>query len=295
VARAHHEPERIQPNWCEYHPTGMIARRGLKGLAAVLLAAGALAGCGGSSSPPAVSSVHLTQAAYRTTHGAGFKMALDMNVSLGDQSVAISGSGALDSHSRGMFTLRVADQTIDEIIALPEIYVKAPNGTAKTPWVKARVNVFTQGGGATSSASDPSKLLDYLKSSGDVQRVGTATVRGTPTVQYKASVDLARYVSKAAPSERKAAQRQADLIKKATGSDTLPVDAFVDAQGRVRREALKFSLCTAQGKADLAMTIDLYDFGPQTIAAPPPSDQVTDITDQLQSQVDQSLGQLSSC
>ena len=274
----------------------MGRRSFLGGVVVAALGLTALAGCG-STGQSTATLTQVTDAAYRSTRGPGFKFSLDMHVSISGHDLAFGGEGALDEKSQqGTMTMNVSGKTIYEVIKSPYVYVKAPSGSSAggKPWVKLNANVFAQASGFSSApTSDPTHMLDLLKASGQVERLGTVTIRGVSSRQYHAIVNLDRYLSKAAPAQRASAQQYAALLKRMTGSSSLPMDVFVDTHGRVRRLSLQMSFCTPEGKASESMTMDLYDYGRQAAVTVPAASQVTDVTEKVRSQISQALKQLS--
>jgi hypothetical protein len=139
---------------------------------------------------------------------------------------------------------------------------------------------------AGSSPNNPSDMLGYLRGlSSSVQNDGPATVDGTATTHYTATVDLDK-VAKAESLSQAATQQMEQLL----GGNSMTVQLWVDAQGRVRELGFnqKFDPSAAFGAAGswggqagpitATMTMKLSDFGvPVTVTAPPASD-TTDLT-----------------
>jgi hypothetical protein len=117
-------------------------------------------------------------------------------------------------------------------------------------------------------------------------------VNGVPTTHYHAVVDLNRVVSTASPERRAAVQQYEQILKRATGSSTLPIDVWIDARQHVRRMNLQQQLCIPGGKLSTSITFDILRYGSQPAVRIPPPSQVTDITDRLQAQTSQALQQL---
>jgi hypothetical protein len=67
------------------------------------------------------------------------------------------------------------------------------------------------------------------------------------------------------------------LALRSSGSE-MPVDVWVDSHGLVRRIGLALSLATGTGRAQVAMTIELFGFGPTPSVTPPPRGEVLDAT-----------------
>ena len=108
--------------------------------------------------------------------------------------------------------------------------------------------------------------------------MGSEPVRGVPTSHYRATVDLGK-VADVLPS-RDRGQLHAALAKliAQTGTSKIPVNVWVDAHHLVRRLALALSLSTGAQRAQLNMTMELFDFGPTPSLNPPPAGEVFDAT-----------------
>jgi hypothetical protein len=124
-------------------------------------------------------------------------------------------------------------------------------------------------------------VLAWLRDvSGHIATLGPQTINGTPTTHYRAQVDVAR-----AASDMGADANTASAVAQTLGR-TVPVDVWIDAQGRLRQMTVAVDLDTLrppQGvtlPADLhgraALTIDLWNFGVTVHPVPPPANQVSD-------------------
>jgi hypothetical protein len=123
------------------------------------------------------------------------------------------------------------------------VYLRAPtglNGTriAPTPWIEMNVaGVYGALGVNVSSigSSDPSELVDLLRTAGQVKNGGTERIRAVATAEYRAVVDLDRYPSSVPASLRGAARQNAAVLKRWTRASRFPIDVWIDGLGRVRR------------------------------------------------------------
>jgi hypothetical protein len=120
---------------------------------------------------------------------------------------------------------------------------------------------------------DPAKLAAAFAGARNVQRVGSTSVRGAPTTHYKGELDTKQMLGRLPEALRAPIQRIAKDL-----SATVPVEVWVDAQGRVRRQ--QFVLAAPGQTAKL--TTELYDFGVRHTVAPPRRGQVADYTSQAQ-------------
>lgn len=276
----------------------------LAGCGALALAA---SGCGGGGTTSGAGTdgqrgVYLaavTKAAEVTGQVPGYKFALTSTTRFGDQSFALSGTGAMDEGgAQGQMSMQVAGKTLSEVIDRPYVYVALPSGSdaaAGKQWVRANIDTFAQSFGGSSlgsSATDPAQTLSFLKAAGTVSKLGVQDVRGTPATHYHAIVQLDRYAGAMKPADRKAAAGYVATVKRITGSSVLPLDVWIDEQSRVRRVALSLRLCAPQGTIDESIDMTLYGYGRQPAVQPPPASQVQDIGDRLGAEVAHNLQQL---
>jgi hypothetical protein len=161
-------------------------------------------------------------------------------------------------------------------------------GLGDRPWVKIDLDAVAGGRGDSIEAlrqlqaNDPTAVLNYLRGvTGKVTEVGPAEVRGTKTMHYKASVDLDK-ASKASPSEVR--DDLAEVIRQ-LGGTRLPVEAWIDADGRLRR--LRYTIDLAElsddapakgsGTGKVTASLELFDFGVEVAVVTPPPAETTDV------------------
>ncbi len=259
----------------------------LAAIAAALALIVVIAGCG--SSEPVIPPSQIANAAYESTHGSGFKYAISISASAQGQSIDISGHGAIDSKSlRGTMSMGVEGTTVDVRFDNPYIYIRKDNSG---PWLRVKSDVYQQaqqqagaGGVSGQATSDPSKVLEFLKSAESVNKVGSEDVNGTPTTHYRAQVDFAKRLKTVAPSERSETQQFLKLVKASQGNAVLPVDVYVDAHKRVRRMSFKVDLCTTEGDVSVGLKFDFLSYGPQELPGLPRGEEVRDATDEFKNQ-----------
>jgi hypothetical protein len=288
-----------------------IVRRVVLSSSAVLcLAAGALVGCGGgggsaagpaetSSSPkaPAVSPLQAVQAAYTKTADAGsMQFVMDGKVSALGMNMTLNASGVEDVASKSAdmtMTMPIVGQVEARLVGgVTYIKMGGASGAINTSgkWIKEDIGTATKGLGAD-SGFDANEILGLLKNSSvsGVTDRGSETVRGAQTTHYSAQLDLAKIAAHAGASA--ADQSGLQSMIKDTGMSAMPVDLYIDAQGRLRRFAMSMSMkgspssspSSSSGGAlnipmsgDFTMTMDFFNFGvPVNVTAPPASD-VTD-------------------
>jgi len=93
--------------------------------------------------------------------------------------------------------------------------------------------------------------------------VGAETVRGVTTVRYHALVDFERYAATSHSGAQ--ARRYAATLRRLTGSSTLPIDVWVDAQQRIRRLSTSVSACSPEGRVSTRIALDIFDFGARVV------------------------------
>jgi len=125
---------------------------------------------------------------------------------------------------------------------------------------------------------NPSQLLDYLRAtSSEIEEVGEEDVRGDPTTHYRARIDLDKVPEQVPEDARAAVRASIDALQRQLGSSTLPVDVWIDDDGRVRRFQQAIS---AQG-SDVELTVELYDFGTDVDVSAPPERETVNLAELL--------------
>jgi hypothetical protein len=179
--------------------------------------------------------------------------------------VKVSASGAQDHGSRrGDYHLEVSaadrSQRFEMRIVDDDVYLRVPGEATWQRFDAAAV------GGPGSGASDPTAALDYLRGvSGSVEDQGTETVRGVDTRKLHADVDVGL-----AAQQVRGAARGGILALQQLGVTTIPVDVWIDDQGRLRREFATLDISNQGQQARMTITLELFDYGvPVDVEAPP--------------------------
>jgi hypothetical protein len=259
--------------------------------AATTLASGAMAiAIGGCGATKAISGAvdPVARAATTTAHVPGYRMSVSLEASGASATVHGTMSGVIDSaRHMGAFRLRESvaghDISIDERLSGAAVYMRLPNlpalarVTGGKQWIKLDFNraLGAAGlGGLPTQSSNPAQFLDYLRAVGaKTKRVGTDTVAGAQTTHYHVVVDLDHYPALFSPARRAAAAHGVSALENAIGSHTMPMDAWIDSGNLLRRASFSFSECVQSQRLTLGMTMNLSDYGRQTVPAPPsPSD-----------------------
>lgn len=258
----------------------------------LLLATVALVLAGCAQQPSAVA---LVAAAPTQTTGAGTaRMAMTVDTEGGEQALSLTGDGAIDFEGkRGTLTMKMSGMpgapgglTMETRYDGTVFYMKLPEemtgGQLPTEWVKfdltetegmAGFDQLQQMGG------DPTQGLEVLRGvSGEVEEVGTEDVRGTSTTHYRATVDLDKAVAEAPERARNSVRQLIEQL----GTSEMPVEVWIDEEGRLRRQRQRLDLSQATGAAPaqggtVTTTVEYFDFGIDVDVQPPPADQVTDL------------------
>lgn len=270
---------------------------------------------GGSSEETTASPVEAVQVAYKTTTEAKTaKVGMDIAISglpASTTSIRTTGQGVIG------FENKTADLTTQTPMGELEarqigttIYEKLPDRlasqtAAQKPWIKMDLDAMTrQQFGASfselqgSAPSDPTEQLGYLQGTSDsVEEVGTEEVRGTPATHYRATVDLEKAAEEQGAQQNAQLRQAYDKIEQQLGTSTLPMDVWLDEQGRVVRLEMNMPVPvpagpssryanqqggSSQGQIDI--TEEFYDFGTPVSVEAPPEEQTADVADLLSAQ-----------
>ena len=128
------------------------------------------------------------------------------------------------------------------------------------------------------AGTDPRDVLGFLKAvTGSIESVGSEEVRGTRTSHYRATLDPAKIAS-LVPAAQRDTLGSLDAAAKEAGLSKLPLDVWIDADGRLRK--LTIDVDAKQPGSDqsvqASVAIELYDYGMPLALDLPPADQVAD-------------------
>ena len=263
----------------------------------VVLDEGSFEGTGGA--------VFLRDAAEATSQVTTMKMAMTMTTTgmpmFGD--MVFTYEGAFDNETgRGHMTVDMGDVMemlgegsgqMEMVIDGDSVYVQSELFSSLAdgkPWVR----MDQEGLGATGSElgvgmqGDPTSFLDFLEGVGDeVETVRREELRGVPTTHVRTDIDMAKLLEEASEEDRAEYEESLEGLGGAADAfGSIPVEAWVDDNGYVRRYIMTFDMGAALEESeemgdigDLTMSIDieLYDFNePVEVEVPDPS-QVGDL------------------
>ena len=279
-----------------------------RALAAVALplAALVLTACAGADDAADVGLVPVAEAAAKTADAGSSRIEFEVEFRGGGESFTVAGEGVFDyEQQRGRTTFDVGELAaatggsdagrLELVFDGLVYYMRFPSGVlanvANGRWLKVDLREAADEAGADLGALEqldqsPTELLQFLQgASDDVDEVGTETVRGVETTHYRADVDLERAAEitaeRAGLSDelREQLRREIERTREQTGLSTLPVDAWLDDEGRLRRMKMDVELDVAGRPAGMLTTMELFDFGVEVDVRPPPADEVLDIGD----------------
>jgi hypothetical protein len=277
----------------------------LGALAAIGAGGVAVSGCGASATLDPIA-----RAAEISSQQSGAKFSLTTQLAssaLPGGGFSITANGYLDEHDRsGEMTMDLSGipgasalpgggaGTVQMIFQYPVIYMNLPFLAGKLPegktWMELDLSKAAQADGIDLSQlssldeTDPTQFLEYLRaSSGGVTTVGRETVDGVPTTHYHATLQLSDILARL-PSSAQAAAKSA--LEKLSDGGAIPVDVWVDAQGRVRRIQLSLGVSVPAGASggvtgatvSGTTTMDFTSYGPIPAIVPPPAGEVFDAT-----------------
>jgi hypothetical protein len=258
-----------------------------------------LSACGGAGTPAAE---RAEQAAAKTSAARTAKFTVQAAATAGGRTISEIGQGAVD-FTRDAVDVKFArsaqpsgnQRDQQTIIVGNDSWTSTPASViAKLPAAKPFIHSTRAQRNANPLAQltqpdDPTRALDALTGidPATVKRVGKESVRGTDTTRLQAQVDLNRV-----GSSDPAAKAQADALQQLMRTNVMPVELWVDSDGRARRvrttlqhiavtpAATSPTTGTAppQLLVDLVITNEFFDFGAPVVINPPPADQVTDVS-----------------
>jgi hypothetical protein len=245
----------------------------------LLLVTVPLVGCGGD----ATALDPIAEAAQKTSDVSGTRFSMTAKISEnGGESIEFRGPGEIADHGKklhmkmtmparilGMKGVQSGDVALDMVSAGGAFYFRGGpfDQIAPGKWVRVEDNdpQFNLG------QNDPSKMLEYLRTTSKVDKVGTEQVRGVETTHYEARIQLDKIADRVSPEARAALEQ----IKKTIGSKEIPIDVWVDGQGLVRRITMDWH---PRG-GSIALKLDLFDFGDDIVVDVPAKSDTTALTD----------------
>ena len=201
------------------------------------------------------------------------------------------GSGSGLSQELGSNTLdmqEIIDGTIVYVKLPPALMSKLPGGKE---WLSLDLSKLGSAAGvpglgslfSNPTSSNPAEMLQYLRAvSGGVTKVGTATVNGYQTTEYKATIDFAKYPSIVPAAQRAAARQAIASLEKLAKVQDFPVEVWIDNNNLVRRMQFAFNETVASaGALQTDMTMNMTGYGTQPAPSIPAAGDVMSLNSLL--------------
>jgi hypothetical protein len=251
----------------------------------------------------------LVEAADLTAKSPGYRLNATMSLKVGTQTVSMRMQGVVEQHGtvaaiRAEESLGGRRLDLQMRISHEMLYMTGIPGLSRKThgrrWLSLNVQQAGQaqglGGLQTAASSNPSEFLSYLRAVGsDIQKVGTATIGGDSTTEYRATIELSRYARVLPAGQRAAATKSIARLESTIGRRSFPVTVWVDARHRVRRMQLQIPDCAQGHRLSLAMTINVSDYGHAPPVTVPAASDTDNITNLLRSKLHSQQSQSASC
>ncbi|MEU2392374.1 hypothetical protein [Streptomyces sp. NPDC007369] len=258
-------------------------RRGRTGeavlAAGVAAALAAMSGCGGAASagddrPPGDPGATVRAAADALARTGSARARTAMEMATGGTRVTIRGEGGVDFKNRmgQLLVMLPADaagkeehRPITELLVPGALYMKNRGaGVPADKWVRVDTTALADGNLVTGGATDPQAAAELLRGAQEVRYVGETELAGEKVRHYQGTTDIGRAAQSASPAVKGALEAAAKGFSK----DTVPFDAYLDEQGRLRKVRHRFTYVN-NGVIDVSSTTLLYGFGtPVTVVLP---------------------------
>lgn len=271
---------------CEDPDDGGRLLRSCRALGSVLLACGIAAaslcigGCGETATFDP-----LAKAADVTSNSDGARIAIVEKVSASglSQPVEVKASGYTDERKRsGWMVMDFSNfpglgstsgaQSAELVFAYPNIYMKLPFLSSHLPsgksWMEINVDAAAKAHGidlaelSSLNEANPDQYLDFVRSTGNVQSLGSQTIDGVRTTRYRATIELSRVAERAPVDRRAIAEASVKHMEQLTGLSSMPMEVWIDAQQRIRRMRIFVQETVAGRKIELDTTTDYISYGP---------------------------------
>ncbi|WP_017242364.1 hypothetical protein [Streptomyces sp. SS] len=237
----------------------------------------AVSGCTAPEDPKALGDPVLTvrNAADALVKAGTSKASTSMEMAAGGTRVTIRGEGGYDFRRRtGRLQVLLpkdaagADEhrPITELLTPGALYMKNRGaGVPADKWVRVDTTTLDDGNLVTGGATDPGAAAELLRGAREVTYVGEVLLGGVEVGHYRGVADIAHAARVASPQLRGALAAAA----KGFAKDTVPFDAYLDREGRLRKVRHQFSFSNQGRTVAVASTTLLYGFGaPVTVTLP---------------------------
>ncbi|MCX4865612.1 hypothetical protein OIC43_21215 [Streptomyces sp. NBC_00825] len=240
-------------------------RGGADSLDAVRRAAAVLAGTVSGTGSAAVAGTAPDSGAGTVAGTA--EVRTSMETAAGGTRVTIRGRGTYDFRTRtGRFTVVLPKDAagedehrpITELLAPGTLYMKNRGaGVPADKWVRVDTTALEDGNLVTGGVTDPMAAAELLRGARQVTYEGKSELAGFAVRHYRGTADIGLAAREAAPGSRGVLAAAAKGFSK----DTVPFDAYLDEQGRLRKVRHRFSFANEGPAVEVVSTTLLFGFG----------------------------------
>ncbi|MEV0914272.1 hypothetical protein AB0I93_08425 [Streptomyces sp. NPDC049967] len=199
--------------------------------------------------------------------GTTAKVNTSMETAAGGTRVTIRGRGTYDFRSRsGRLKVVLPQDAVGKEEHLPITELLAPGalymmnrgaGVPKDKWVRIDTTALADGNLVTGGATDPMAAAELLLGARAVTYLGESDLAGVTVRHYRGTTDIGRAARQVPAASRGALAAAAKGFR----TDTVPFDAYLDEQGRLRKVRHRFSFANEGPAVEVVSTTLLYGFG----------------------------------
>ncbi|HEY9332117.1 MAG TPA: hypothetical protein VIS09_28410, partial [Streptomyces sp.] len=147
---------------------------------------------------------------------------------------------------------------ITELLAPGALYMMNRGaGVPADKWVRIDTTALADGNLVTGGVTDPMAAAELLGGVNTVTYLGETDLAGVTVRHYRGTTDIGRAAHRASAASRGALTAAANGFR----TDTVPFDAYLDDQGRLRKVRHRFSFANAGQTREVVSTTLLYGFG----------------------------------
>ncbi|MEV4942311.1 hypothetical protein [Streptomyces zaomyceticus] len=234
-----------------------------------LVGTAAVTGCAAPEDPRATvdPALAVRNAADALTKAGSSRASTSMEMAAGGTRVTIRGEGGYDFRRRtGRLQVVLPKDAagtsehrpITELLTPGALYMKNRGaGVPADKWVRVDTTTLDDGNLVTGGATDPAAAAELLRGARKVTYLGEVELAGVKVGHYRGIADIAHAARVASPQLRGALAAAA----KGFAKDTVPFDAYLDGEGRLRKVRHQFSFSNQGRTVAVASTTLLYGFG----------------------------------
>ncbi|MEU3448680.1 hypothetical protein AB0H29_15865 [Streptomyces thermolilacinus] len=197
-----------------------------------------------------------------------------LEMATGGTRLTIEGEGGYDFRAgRGRVRVLLPEdgdrprRRITELFTPGALYMKNRGaGVPADKWVRVDTAGLADGNLVTGGATDPGAAAELLRAARHVTYVGAVRVGGERVAHYRGTTDIGAAAKVASPRVRKALEAAA----KGFATHTVPFDAYLDGEGRLRKVRHRFSFANGAREVEVTSTTELYGFGAAVDVRLPP-------------------------